>query len=578
MTGRIQKQYGSYLTYIAEWTATPNIAGNYSTVTVNLFLKHKAISLSAKTISCTVNGTKKSGSSPRLSQSSTSYYTTSKLASFSFTVNHAADGTMSCAISSSWDCGITYSGVYYGTMSLSGTITGDDIPRASTISSLTSSVEVNGKNSVSVTVKRAVSSYTHNVTFSIGEKSHWIGGFATSTSFVIPIDWLEAIPNSVSGTAKCVVTTYDGTRLVGSNSKSFTITCPSNIVPTMDAPTVERIDNSVPAEWDIYLQNVSGVKISASNAQGIYGSTIKEYSILCAGFSSAASSLTIEKIPNSGDVSYTVTAKDSRGRTVTKTGSITVTRYDSPVVSSLNVFRCDALGNKLEKGTYLSVTANVSFTVINGQNVPEIVCYVSEQGGGEIYSQVIENGTPAIISNVSTDRAYDIRVVATDMFSSGERFAMISTTRYYIHFKRGGGLGIAFGKAAEQDGVVEFDDALDILYKGALLFDSGENENGSYLKFPDGTAICMRKLTYTGSINSAEGSMFYGKRTEIGNYPISFVEIPFVFATSASVSSVFLDSIKEQTQESFGTINFYKTTALNTSNITVNVMAIGKWK
>ena len=485
---------------------------------------------------------------------------------------------MSCAVSSSWDCKLTYSGVYYGTMSLSGTITGDDIPRASTISSLTSSVEVNGKNSVSVTVKRAVSSYTHTVKFSIGNYSKTLYSVATSTSFVIPIDWLEAIPSSVSGTAQCVVTTYDGSRVVGSNTKSFTITCPSNIVPTMDAPVVERIDNSVPAEWDIYLQNVSGVKISASNAQGIYDSAIKEYSISCAGFSSAASSLTIEKIPNSGDVSYTVTAKDSRGRTVTKTGSITVTRYDAPVISSLNVFRCDALGNKLEKGTYLSVTANVSFTVINGQNVPEIVCYVSEQGGGEIYSQVIENGTPAIISNVSTDRAYDIRVAATDMFSSGERFAMISTTRYYIHFKRGGGLGIAFGKAAEQDGVVEFDDALDILYKGALLFDSGENENGSYLKFPDGTAICMRKLTYTGSINSAEGSMFYGKRTEIGNYPISFVEIPFVFATSVSVSSVFLDSIKEQTQESFGTINFYRAAALTTSNITVNVMAIGKWK
>lgn len=568
MTGRFEKQYGSYLTYIAEWSATANVAGNYSTVVVDLFLKHKAISLSPKAISCTVNGQTKIGNSPQLSQSSTSYYTTSKLASFSFTVNHSADGSMSCAFSSNWDCKITYSGIYYGTMTVSGTITGDKIPRASTISSLTSSVEVNGTNKVSLSLSRAVATYTHTVKFSIGSKSKTITGVGTSTSYAIPVDWLEAIPNATSGSVLCSVTTYDGSRTVGSVSKSFTITCPASIVPSMDAPIIERIDNNVPASWNIYLQNVSGVKISANNAQGAYGSTIKEYLISCAGFSTTTSALTISKIPNSGTVEYTVTAKDSRGRTVTKTGSITVDRYDSPVVSSLSVFRCDALGNKLEKGTYLSVTANVTFTVINGQNVPEIVCYVSEQGGGEIYSQVIENGTPAIISNISTDRAYDIRVVATDMFSSGERFGMISTTRYYLHFKRGGGLGVAFGKAAEKDGVVEFDENLTVEINGSAflkgneiaaieygtwtpeLCDTSTGEKISYttsskygLYFKVGKAVYvsfeMRKIV----ISSAQSS---NQRAGVKGLPFPMIASKIF---SASIGNRF--SVFQQTQEEF---------------------------
>ena len=494
MTGRFEKQYGSYLTYIAEWSATSNVAGNYSTVIVDLYLRHKAISLSPKAISCTVNGQTQKGNSPQLSQSSTSYYTTSKLSSFSFKVNHKTDGTMSCAFSSNWDCKITYSGKYYGTMTLSGTITGDNIPRASSISSITPSVVVNGTNKVNISISRAVSSFTHSVTFSIGDKTKVINNVQTSTSFAIPMDWLEKIPNAAKGTAWCNLRTYNGGTQVGDVvTKTFEIVCPDNILPTMDTPTAERINNSVPAAWNMYLQNVSGVKISAQNARGVYGSTIKEYAISCAGFSTTSNSLTIQKIPNSGTVEYSVTAKDSRGRTVTKKGTITVNQYDSPVVSSLSAFRCDASGHKLEKGTYLSVTANVTFTVINGQNVPEITCYVNEQGGGAVYTQILENGKAKIIPNISTDRAYDIRVTAIDMFSSGERFSMISTTRYYMHFKRGGGLGVAFGKAAEKDGVVEFDDNIAVEING----------NGTY----KGHELASIEYgTWTPRLSSREGS------------------------------------------------------------------------
>ncbi len=468
MTGSYAKAYGSYLEYLVEWTATARIPANVSDVTVNVYLSHYAISISGKSISCTVNGTTKSAVSAALSQSSKTK-TKSLLASFSFPgVAHANDGSLSCGISSTWSCGLTYSGTYYASMSVSGTLTGDKIPRASSISSLSTNVEINGTNSLSVGISRAVSSYTHTVKFVFGTKSRTTTGVDTGTSFVIPMDWLEAIPNAAAGIGSCTVTTYSGSTAVGSVSKNFTLLCPSFVAPTMEEPAVTRINNTVPSAWGVYLQNVSGVKLQAVGAAGVYGSTIKAYRITCAGYTADAASLLVNKIPQSGELAFTVTATDTRGRSVTKTGEITVRPYTAPTVSGLTLFRCNSSGNRLETGTYVSVKADISYTVI-GENALTVTCQVMDSG--VIYTESLLNSTPKVIGPISTDRAYQIKISASDLFSSGERYSMISSTRYYMHFKKGGGRGIAFGKAAEHDGVMEIADDMELWYKGVELID-----------------------------------------------------------------------------------------------------------
>lgn len=466
MTGSHAKAYGSYLEYLVEWTATARIPTNTSDVAVNVYLSHYAISISGKSISCTVNGTTKSAVSAALSQSSKTK-TKSLLASFSFPgVAHANDGSLSCGISSTWSCGLTYSGTYYASMSVSGTLTGDKIPRASSISSLSTNVEINGTNSLSVGISRAVSSYTHTVKFVFGTKSRTTTGVDTGTSFVIPMDWLEAIPNAAAGIGSCTVTTYSGSTAVGSVSKNFTLLCPSFVAPTMEEPAVTRINNTVPSAWGVYLQNVSGVKLQAVGAAGVYGSTIKAYRITCAGYTADAASLLVNKIPQSGELAFTVTATDTRGRSVTKTGEITVQPYTAPTVSGLTLFRCNSSGNRLETGTYVSVKADISYTVI-GENALTVTCQVMDSG--VIYTESLLNSTPKVIGPISTDRAYQIKVSASDLFSSGERYSMISSTRYYMHFKKGGGRGVAFGKAAEHDGVVEIADDMEFWYKDREL-------------------------------------------------------------------------------------------------------------
>lgn len=528
MTGSHAKAYGSYLEYIVEWTATARIPTNTSDVAVNVYLSHYAISISGKNISCTVNGTTKSAVSAALSQSNKTK-TKSLLASFSFPgVAHANDGSLSCGVSSAWSCGLTYSGTYYASMSVSGTLTGDKIPRASSISSLSTDVEINGKNRLSVIISRAVSTYTHTVKFVFGSKSKTITGVTTGASFVIPMDWLETIPNAAEGIGSCTVTTYSGSSAVGSASKNFTLLCPSFVAPTMEGPAVTRIDNTVPSEWSVYLQNVSGVKLQAVGAAGVYGSTIKAYKITCAGYTADAASLLVNKIPQSGKVTFTVTATDTRGRSVTKTGEITVLPYTSPAVSGLTLFRCDSSGNRLETGTYVSVKADISYTVI-GENALTVTCQVMD--GGAIYTESLLNSTPKVIGPISTDRAYQIKVSASDLFSSGERYSMISSTRYYMHFKKGGGRGVAFGKAAEHDGVVEIADDMELMYKGAVVADfpikMGTSGVWEYVKYASGWAECWGTTEDSILTNTAWGTMYYNAnhRTEAA-YPFEFTEIP----------------------------------------------------
>lgn len=510
MIGSTSKSYGSYLEYIVEWTATAKIQTNTSDVTVNVYLSHYAINISRKSISCTVNGITKSATSSAISQSSKTK-TKSLLASFSFPrITHSNDGTLSCAVSSTWSCGITYSGKFYESMSTSGTLIGDKIPRASTISDLSTGIEINGTNQLSVNISRAVSIYTHTVKFVFGSKSKTITNVGTSTSFVIPMDWLEEIPNATTGIGSCTVETYNGASVVGLVSKNFTLLCPYFVAPTMENPVVTRIDNTVPSTWDIYLQNVSGIKLKAVGAVGVYGSTIKAYKIVCAGYTADDDSLVVNKITQSGKVAYTVTATDTRGRSVTKSGEITVQAYTAPVVSGLTLFRCDSSGKRLETGTYVNVKADVSYTVI-GENVLTITCQIMDSG--VIYTESLLNSTSKIIGPISTDRAYQIKVSASDLFSSSERYSMISSTRYYMHFKKGGGRGVAFGKAAEHDNTVEISDDMDFMLMGKTMRDfvveSGKSGIWFYIIWASGLRECWGRIDKTLAVNTAFGNGYY---------------------------------------------------------------------
>ena len=105
------------------------------------------------------------------------------------------------------------------------------------------------------------------------------------------------------------------------------------------------------------------------------------------------------------------------------------------------------------------------------------------------------------------------------------------------------------------------------------IIESGSNENGSYIKFADGTLICIGDTMNVLDSEIAEAQFLV-------TYPIAFVNYPSV--TISNVYSYYRDlilSVAAPTPSNFR-VNWYKqlgTAAVN-SNIRVYWIAIGRWK
>ena len=371
------------------------------------------------------------------------------------TVTHNADGTKTISLKGFFDSqGLTSK---LDDLTVSGNVTLKTIPRASSFTLSTSTVTA-GSTSMTVNIDRASSSFTHTVQWKLGSHTKSTTGVGTSASYTIPESWLDAIPNSTSGTGTVTVTTYNGSTKIGSTSKSFTVKAASDVVPSFTGITFTRVDGDVPADWGIYVRTKSKVTVKITGAAGVYGSTIKSYSISGGGYSGTAASLTTGFLNTAGTVTFTAKITDSRGRTATKTASITVTDYTPPVLSSVAGFRCDSAGTEQDDGNYISLTANFSGSVLDRKNpVTGEYRYKAEGGDWSGFSPLV-SGEPAVFA-ATGDATFTVQVQVSDTFSSFTQDIVVNSIRFIMDFKAGG-TGIAFGKAAE------YDDTLDCNWEG----------------------------------------------------------------------------------------------------------------
>lgn len=124
------------------------------------------------------------------------------------------------------------------------------------------------------------------------------------------------------------------------------------------------------------------------------------------------------------------------------------------------------------------------------------------------------------------------------------------------------------------------------------IIESGDNANGNYVRFADGTQICRKTLPYTIAANSmvSWGSIYAASvnRIHLGEFPAVFVEKPFVNisvsileTSSAASSSSFLVAYSgnELTATSGGYCTLCRGNQLAaTLNFDIIVIAIGRWK
>ena len=346
------------------------------------------------------------------------------LGSGSFTLTHNSDGKQSF---SAWAEAAIY------TYAISSTrydyyVELPQIPRASNVFVLYGNTI---GSQIDIGISRAVSSFTHTLTWRFGGRIGTIAESSSSTSitWTPPLDLSSQIPNSESGTGTLTCITYNGNTEIGRKSISFTLKVPSYIGPAINKfePSIVPVDIK---NCGLYVKNHTAVKWDVT-AYGSYGSTIQKCTIsgqnLSYTFTNTSTSYTrtSETLTISGEKVYTVTVTDSRGRTASKTGRITILDYNSPVITSANSFRSNADGTLNGSGEYVTHKLTASFYTLQGNNTIKIEAF-NKESSNPTYSKnsviIKEDSDDKVVnysytypdSSFKADTKYDFKIVISD--------------------------------------------------------------------------------------------------------------------------------------------------------------------
>ncbi|MDN2970459.1 DUF859 family phage minor structural protein [Streptococcus suis] len=312
--------------------ASQNIAANSSTVnwrvTVSRTGNYYTYNQSGdSTLIVTIDGVQVHSSNPRWATSGEEV----QLASGSRTISHNADGSKSVSISANFN---PNNGIH-GRIITSGNLGLTTIPRSSSVSVGSGVIG----SAVTININRQSSSFKHKVRYVWGNKSGTIASNVdTSTTWTIPLDFANDIPNSTSGTGTIYVDTYSGSIKTGTQSTTFTASVPTSMKPTFTGITLA--DHNTAAQslipGNTFIQVISNIKVTFNGGAGSYGSTITGYKAEIVGKNQTTNvnGGTLGIMNYNGTITVRASVSDSRGRwSDTRDVTVTVLEYFAPALS-----------------------------------------------------------------------------------------------------------------------------------------------------------------------------------------------------------------------------------------------------
>ena len=523
--------YGNTWKVVLNWTATQNVENNTSTISWNL--KSSTNSTYGYVVISELRV--KFGDEQiyyRGTSSHTNGYNGTLLASGTKTITHGADGTKSFTAS-------VEAGIYNWAInkSGSGTITLNTIPRAS---SITSANNITLGSACGITWTPASSNFKYKLTFSLGSwntttgfitpnttssytyTGYTISGTTTANSTTI----YAQLPNSATGTMTATLATYnsDGTQLGSSNSKTFTVTIPSDVKPIVGTITL------TPQTYSYLIKGKNEVTISVTGCSGGTGSNIKSYTFSGPGISSttAANSATSNIITNAGTLTYTVVVTDNRGRTNKKTQTITCYDYAAPYFKSFNAYRVESSTSTTanDSGTYVRCAHEVVYSSVNGTNDITVSIYYKKESGNLLSVNSATDSKNAsgskTIDSIANDSTYTIYAQVTDNYggsSTSTQITVFSTSKTLNI--RPDGKGIALGKMAETSNLLDV--AWNLKVGGTIDTDKPEEtmKNLTY----KGTNVISSTASDTTTNWGAQGNLatvFYNSTEKINDQPSQY--------------------------------------------------------
>lgn len=313
--------------------------------------------------------------------------------------------------------------------------------------SLSASTVEMGK-SVTINTPAVSNAYRHTLRYAFGSASGTIAtGIASSVSWTPPVSLANQIPSATAGSGTIYCDTYSGSTLLGTKSVSITLTVPGSVVPsagTLSAALAEDTSGT-----GLYVKGMGKAKLTLSRASGAYGSSITSYTITGGGWTATNSALTTGTLASAGNITFTATVTDSRGRKASTTRAINVVNYTKPGVAMCDVYRCDADGNRKKAGTYFAVKINASYSAITGNTLNITARYKKQSESSYGTAANVTNNGKTVLGggNIGASTTYDVLVTVADKYNSLSIQRTLSTKSVLQSFKRSA--GAAIGKVAE---------------------------------------------------------------------------------------------------------------------------------
>lgn len=103
------------------------------------------------------------------------------------------------------------------------------------------------------------------------------------------------------------------------------------------------------------------------------------------------------------------------------------------------------------------------------------------------------------------------------------------------------------------------------------------NDNGTAIKFSDGTMICYKDISGVVNISNASGSGYYGTLSVDSLFPQEFVEIPIISTGLRNTEWVMASNVTA-TATQITKIIILSLKSDGSKTVHINIIAIGKWK
>ena len=393
--------------------------------------------------------------------------------------------TLKSASPSRWSDAITYTSAWYtvankttGTTPISFNVySGSGADRSGTYSyemgvDAAASEITASAGTLGTPLTLTLTRYNTNFTDTISYKCGTAGDTIVSDSKAASVTWDSSKGNTAALSSQntkgqsvdvtFTVTTYSGSTVVGTNSKTVAMAIPTTVVPSVSLKVEDAAGYL--ATYGAYVQGFSKLRITATPTLA-YSSPITAYSITADGATYSINPVTTPAVQGKGTLRITAKVTDARARSNTATPvDITVLEYVKPAVT-LTVKRCDANGTLNDEGDHMKIMLSSTISSLNGKNSAHYTIeYVDDTGAKKTITGAGTSYTSPTPIACATSRTKDVSATVADDLGSTPRSATVPIA-YTLMDYHNSGKGIAFGKVGTREG---FDCAMAAYFTGGI--------------------------------------------------------------------------------------------------------------